>query len=877
MPIHTRFISTLRSLFRKAELDRDLEEELKSYLEMLAAEKIRAGMSVEQAHREARLELGGVEQVKEKVRERRLGSAIDTVFQDVRYSFRTLSKNRGFTFVAVLILAIGIGANTALFSNIHTALLRAIPYTESDRLVAGLKTEYGQLAGTVSMVDLLDYQELSGSFDGLAALAYFTMEHTILGGDRPELIQASYVTWNLFPLLGVRPAAGRLLTAEDDANRGAPVVLISYGLWQRRFGGALDAVGGTLLFGGTPVTVVGVMPPEFRFQFDADAWLLTGRAGPFDTRRDSHSHLMIGRLKRGVTLQEARSELDVICRNLAQQYPESNTGKGVRLWGLQSFIVRDVRTSLLLLMATSGLVLIIACANVAGLLLARGERRRSELAMRSALGASRGRLVRQLLTESIILTLMAGIAGVGVAFLLQDALVGLLPVDELAGEPAGISSLTLAFTGAVALLTGLLVGTVPALRDTATGPAQDLRTGTRASDGVAGSRVRSGLVVLQVAVSIALLVGSGLLIRSLAHLSAVELGFDPSNLLTAQLQIQVSEYPTPDERNQFFASLLEEVESLPGVVSANLSSKLPFLSRWQNWSVWPAGEPSPTSPRDGIAPMVRWVSPGYFETMGIPLLSGRDISATDLPGGPLVAVLSEGTARAVFPDGDAIGRRVHIGWDDREFQVVGLVPDARINTLRGAPDAAAYMSAGQLGATRLQIAVRTADDPMSLVGPIEDLVRRKDPTVVLARPATMTSVLEGELGSFRILIVSLVLFAGVALLLTAIGLYGILAYYVRQRTSEIGIRLALGASNGDLLGMILKRGMVLVVIGLALGVAAAYPGTLLIRQLLFETPPLDPAAYVGAIGFLGLVAALACFLPAWRATRVDVAEVLRIE
>jgi predicted permease len=875
MSAYRRIISTFHSLFRKEELDGDLDEELASYLELLTAEKVRAGMSPEAARREARLELGGVEQVKEKVRERRVGAMTDTLLQDVRYAVRTLRKNAGFTLVAVLILAIGIGATTALFSTINTALLSGLPYREPDRLVVGLKTMDGEMSGPVSRVDYFDYREYNRSFEELAALATFTMQFTVTGGRQPELVDAGFVTYNLFRTLGVSPILGRHFLPEEEDPGGGGQILISYGFWQSHFGGDPGVAGRTINFDGRPFPVVGVMPRGFRFMFDADVWALVDKDGPFDSERDSHSHWVVGRLKPGVTMEQAQADVDAISNSLAERYPESNAGKALLLTELQSYMARDVRLSLLLLMGTTVLVLLIACGNVAGLLLARGERRLSEMAMRSALGASRRRLLRQLLTESLILTVAAGLLGIAVAYLLQGVILQLLPVGELGMERPVIDSTALIFTLLVSIATGLVVGVVPALRGTARDPAQQLRSATRASPDVKSSRLRSGLVVLQVALSVALLIGSGLLIRSFAQLSTVDLGFDPKNLLTGQLQIQVSQYPTPEERNQFFTSLLEEIEALPGVVSATVINRLPILSRWQDWSIWPAEQPSP-SIQESFSAMARWVPPGYFETMGIPLVSGRDIAPTDVPGSPFVIVLSEGVVRALFQGADPIGRMVNVA-DWRTFEVVGVVRDARINTLRRAPDAAFYMSHAQMAQARAQIAVRTAGDPNALVGPIDDLLRRKDPNVLFSKVRTMASVLDDGVADFRIVITSLVLFSCVALALTAIGLYGVLAYHVSQRQGEIGVRMAMGASNRDLLAMILRRGMLLAGLGLLLGVFGAYPGTLLLRRLLFETPPLDPATYVGAVGFLGLVAALACFLPAWRATQVDLVEVLRKE
>jgi len=585
-------------------------------------------------------------------------------------------------------------------------------------------------------------------------------------GTRPELVQAAYVTLNLFPTLGVNPALGRGFVAEDELNGGDSLIVVSHAYWQSRLGGDSQAVGSTLALDGNPMTIVGVMPRKFRFLLHADVWRLVNRSGPFDTHRDSHSHIVIGRLKPGIALAQAQNEAGAIARSLELQYPETNTGKGLWLSSLQSYMVRSVRLRLLLLMATSALVLVIACANVAGLLLARGERRRAEMAMRSALGASRGRLVRQLLTESVILTVSAGLLGLGLAHLLQSVLVRLLSMGMLGIDRPVFDAWALGFALLVAVATGLLVGVIPAFRQSNLHPAQLLRSGTHVTAGGHSTRLRNTLVVLQVAVTTVLLIGSGLLIRSLDNLSRVDLGFEPRNLLTDELRILSTEYPSPEERVQFFHSLINEVEALPDVVSATLTTKLPIRDKWQNWSVWRVDRPKPQI-RESLSAMVRWVSPGYFDTMQIPVVAGRGFSRDDLLGNPYVAVLSRSVARALFQDEDPLGRHVRIGWDDREFQVVGIAADARLNTLQDAPDGAVYMSTSQVGLT-------------------------------------------------------------------------------------------------------------LVVTGLAAGIAAAYPGTLLIRQLLFGTQPLDGASYAASIGFLALVGFLACLLPAWRATRVDVMEVLRI-
>ena len=863
------------SVVRKTRLDRELDEELTAVLGMMVEEKIRAGIAPREAVRQARMELGGVEQVKEEVREQRLGASLDTLLQDIRFSFRALRRNAGLTTVAILILAIGIGGNTALFGTVHGVLLRSLPYPNASRLVIAQKTKNGELNGSVSRVDYYDFRERASSFQELAALVDFTVQHTVTGGGDPELVQASFVTWNLFPALGVAPVAGRgFLPAEETGGR-ASSILISHEYWQRRFGGDPNALNSILTLNGDPLTVAGVMPAGFRFIHSADLWRLVDRDGPYDTQRDSHSHFVVGRLAQGVTMEQAQEEMSSIARALAEEYPEINTDKGVTLSSLHGYLVRDIKASLLLLLGTTVLVLLIACGNVAGLLLARGERRRPEMAMRTALGASRVRLLRQLMTESLILTVSAGLLGIGVAILLQDVLLPLLPSGDLGTHPASLNLTALAFAILLSVATGLLVGLVPAFRSSSREPAKQLRSESRASPSTSSTRLRSGLVVAQVALSLVLLVGTGLLIQSLAHLSRVDLGFNPENLLTGDVQIQRGAYPTEIERNLFFSTLLDEVEALPGVEGATLVNKLPILSRWQDWGIWPVGE-APASSSQGYSAMARWVAPGYFETMGIPLLSGRDISDTDRPGSPFVVVVSRSVAERLFPVTDPVGRVVTIGgW--RDCEVVGVVEDARVNTLRGDPDAAYYMAAPQMAQISLQIAVRTTGDPELLVRPIQDLLRQKDPNVLFAWPRSMASAVNENLADLRTVIVSLILFACIAVILAAIGIYGVLAYQVSQRKAELGLRLAIGASEGAVVRMILKRGLLLLALGLAVGLAVAYPGSLAVRKFLYGVQLLDAWAYLGGVFTLALVAILASYLPARRASKGDVVDVLRAE
>jgi predicted permease len=871
-----RIRSTLETLFRKKDLGQDLDSELGSYLDLLADEKIRGGMSRDEAYRQAQIELGGVEQVKEQVRDRRLGAHVDVLLQDLRYAGRSLSKNLGFTVVAVAILAIGIGATTALFSNVHSVLVRGVGYPGADRMVILRKSYDGTISGPLSRLDYYDFRDASETLEDIASFTTYGYRAVLSDGPTPELVRVGFATWNLFSLLGERPIAGRGLLLSDEQVGGSTAVLISEGLWKRRFGSSPDAMGSTLRLDGMASTIVGVLPGTFQFMDDADVWRLIDRDGPFDPLRDQHSVLGLGRISSSSTFEQARVEMEGIAARLAEVYPETNEGKSVSLTPLQDYMVRDVRVGLLLLMATTALVLLLACGNVAGLFLARGEQRMSEMAMRSALGASRRRLVRQLLTESVLLTSFAGALGIGIAYLFNGLLLRLIPIGEIGIERPAIHAAALWFAVLLSLGTGLLVGLVPALRTAGKGPARQIGSGSRSSATGRSARLRSGLVVLQVAVSIALLVASGLMIRSLANLSAAELGFDTDHLLTGNIRIQPPDYGTPEETVRFFIDVKDEIASQPGVLSAALISKLPIISPWTDWGIWPAEAPPPSA-RDMDYAMARYVSPGYFETMGIPLIAGRDIVPSDRIGTEDVVVISESTARTLFGDEEAVDRLVGIGWTERSFRVVGIVGDAKLNLVRDDANRAMYMAMAQNGASFMYLAVRTTDDPESVSGQIADIVRNRDPNALFADAASMESVLSRDRAGFRTVIMSLALFAGLAMTLTAIGLYGVLAYHVGTRRREFGIRRAVGATDGVVLGMVLGRGLSLVGMGLLAGLTAAYPGTLLVRQLLFETPAIDPLSYAGAVGFLVLVAAGACLIPALRATRTEIMQVLRTE
>ncbi len=797
---------------------------------------------------------------------------------DIVYAFRLMASRPGFTIVVILTLAIGIGATTAMFGTINAALLSSLPFDEPDRLVMGRATFDGNVNPWVSGYDYYDYRDQSESFESLAAFM-FGGRVTVLGGTEPERVESGFATWDLFPTLRAKPAAGRLFTAEEGVEGGPDVVMISYGYWQRRFGGSSDVAGSSLILNGSPYTVVGVLPANFHFLVDADIWRLTYRDGPGANARRWHNLLLVGRLKPATSVEQAQAEVDTISVQLQEQYPETNESKALAVTNLHEAMVENVRPSLLMLMAAVSLVLLLACGNVAGLLLARGQTRLTEIAIRSAMGASRRRLVRQLLTESTLIALMAGLAGIAVAIGFQGLLIRLLPMGRLGITQPAIDGSMLLFALGVSIATGIVFGVVPALQGTKVDSAQQLKSGTRATWARGSSLLRNGLVVLQVAISVVLLIGAGLLIRSLALQMKVNLGFDSMNVLTAGIQLPENDYPNPEKRIEFFNSFAEEVQALPGVVSVSFVNRLPIIHGGGNIYLYPMDQ----SPEEGQSSMARsadfrYVLPGYFKTMGMPLLAGRDIARTDSEGSPRVMIVSESLAELFFPDQNPLGQKLQVDMGELvTHEIVGVIANARLRRITGQPFHAMYMSYYQVPRSGMSIAVRTQSDPAALTGSVREVLRAKDRNIPLAEPATMMSILDDSLSDYRIITSSLGLFSAIALLLALVGLYGVLAYYVSQRYHEIGVRMTLGATARQVANMILARGMGLVLLGLVAGVGASIWATKFLQQQLYGVESTDPTTLlVTALGF-GLVALLACLVPAWRATRVDPVTTLQAE
>jgi putative ABC transport system permease protein len=798
---------------------------------------------------------------------------------DIRFASRALRRTPGFTLVALLTLALGIGATTAMFSVMNTAMGRALPFPDPDRLVLGRATFDGNVNPWVSFPDYQDYRDQAASLQSLATTQSGSSLFTVTGADEPEQARGIFVTANLFETLGVAPALGRTFTIDELPAEGTGEVVISHSFWQSWFGGSRDVLGRTLIVEGGPLTVTGVMPAGFRFLVDTDLWVppWPGNSNPI-TRR-FHNWLLVGRLTEGLSLEAAQSEVDVISAQLEEAYPDSNRDKALQLDNLHGAMVEGYRESILLLVGAIVLVLLIACSNVASLLMARGSTRNSEMAVRAALGAGRSRLTRQLLVECVILALAAGTLGVFLAVWLQDLILGFVSMDFLGIGEVGVSATMLGIALALSVTTVILFGVFPSIVSSRANPAEDLKEGSRGSTGGKGMKYRSGLVVLQVALSLVLLVGSGLLLRSFARLRGVDPGFRVENILTATVSLPGDRYGEAELQTQFFHALKEGIESLPGVESAGLVNRLPILHPSGNVAVW-APERPPETNQDAPWADRRIVLPGYFETMDIPLVEGRYLNDLDVEGSPPAIVLSRRTVELVFPDESPLGRTVAVDIGEADpglFQVVGVVEDHQLSSLSGNPRPAMFFTHAQWPMSTMRLAVATATDAAGLTRPVQDRLWELDRNIVLSSPATMEDALSGSIADVRSVTTVLGIFALVAVALAALGLYGVLAFFVTRRVHEIGIRVALGASGANVLKMVVTRGMLLVAAGSILGIAGAFGVSRLVEQMLFQVTATDPGTYLGVTGFFALVALGACILPAWKATRVDPVEAFRAE
>ncbi len=807
---------------------------------------------------------------------------IADLWQDLRYASRILIKNPGFTSVAVIALALGIGANSAIFSVVNSVLLRPLPYKDPDQLMMVWEdsSRHGYPRDTPAAANFVDWRDQNQTFQGMAAMANRSFNLTGIGD--PEKIEGRRVSSTLFPLLGVDPQLGRVFNPEEDQPGANRVVLLSHILWQRRFGADPNILGKSLTLNNASYTVVGVMPQQFQFPTREDElWVPIAFESREAGNRNNHYLEVLGRLKPGVTTKQAQADMSTVATRLQQQYPDSNTDLGAVVTPLHEQVVGDIKPALLILLGAVGLVLLIACANVANLLLARAAVRQKEIAVRIALGASRFRLIRQFLTESVLLGTLAGIVGLALSLLGLFLLRAFVPADISQANVISIDPRVLGFTLLVSVLTGLIFGLAPATQAGKFNLNETLKEGGRdSSTGSRGNRVRSFLVIAEFAVSLVLLIGAGLLINSFLRLRNLDPGFRTDNLLTMKVVLPEPKYREQSKRSAFYTDVVNRIEALPGVKSAAVTTNLPLYRQGNSIGITIEGRPAPL-PGQEIIIATRIVSPKFFETMGTSLLKGRPLSDQDKADTPNVVVISEGMASRYWPGEDPIGKRLAGGRVESPedwFQIVGVVNDVRQFQLDAEPKPQMYLSYEQAGffAPR-DLVVKTEVDPSSLAANVRRTVWEIDKDQPVSNIGTMNEILAESIARQRFSMLLLAVFAALAMVLAAVGIYGVMSYSVAQRRSEIGLRMALGAQKLDVLKLTVGHGLKLVLIGIALGLAGAFALTRLMSALLFGITATDPLTFISISVVLIAVACIASYIPARRATKVDPLIALRYE
>jgi len=801
---------------------------------------------------------------------------METLIKDIRYGLRGLWKRPGFTAVALITLALGIGANTAIFSLINAVLIRPLPFPEPDRLVwTWGNIRNGGNRASVSPLDYLDYRHQNRTFEQFAAMTSFSISANLTGGGEPQRLSGAGVTGNFFQALGVQPALGRTFLLENETNGRDQVAVLSYGLWQKRFGGDPGIINQRITLDDKSFEVIVVMPRDFEFPAASELWLpLNFDAQPGLRQRKAHFLRPIGRLKAGVTLAQAQADTDSIARQLEATYPDTNTGWNLRLVSLREQIVGNIRSTLYILLGAVGLVLLIACANVANLLMAHAASRRKEIALRTALGAGRLRIARQMITESVMLALFGGALGTLLAIWGVKGLVVLSGANIPATADVKIDFTVLVFTLVTSVLTGLLFGLAPAFRTMNLSLSETLKEGGRSgSESAQRNRTRSLLVVFESALAVMLLVGAGLLIRSLIRLQNTNPGFDSNSVLTLRIDLPRTKYEEPQSRSNFWEQFQSRVSALPGVESVGLVSELP-LSGQPNDMPYTVEGRAPDAPNQGFDDDFRRVNQDYFRALRIPFLRGRNFTPQEVREGAKVLIISESLVRQTFPNEEPLGRRLVMGMSNQPFEIIGIVGDVRHRSLEQPPLPAMYMPAFEPGEN---VVIRTQTDSSALAAAVRREVTSIDPNQPIATVRTMNEWLGRAVAAPRYRTGLFGLFAGLALALSAVGIYGVMSYSVGQRTHEIGVRMALGARQLDVLKLVVRQGMSLALVGVVIGLLGALALTRIISSLLFDVGTRDPATFVVVAILLAAVAFIACYVPALRATKVDPLVALRYE
>ena len=802
---------------------------------------------------------------------------MDSLIKDIRYGLRSLLKRPGFTAIALIALALGIGANTAIFSLVNAVILQPLPYPDPDRLVWVYgNIRNGSSRASVSPPDFLDYRAQNKTFEQFAASGTLPLHRNLTGNGEPERLTVSGVTGNYFQTFGVVPALGRGFSLENEKTGQDQVTVLSHALWQKRFAGDPNIINKTIILDGKACEVIGVMPAGLRLPQAADLWVpLTFDVDPDMKQRKAHFLRPIGRLKPGVSLAQAQADTDLIAAQLEKQFPDSNTGWNLRLLSLRDQLIGNSKTPLFILFGAVGLVLLIACANVANLLLVRAAARQKEIALRTALGASRLRIMRQMITESLLLAILGGALGALLATWGVQLLVSLSEGSLPPTAKIKVDGTVLGFTLLISLLTGLVFGLAPAFRTMKLDLIDSLKDGARgAGENTLRNRTRSLLVVFESSVAVMLLIGAGLLIRSLIELQQVNPGFDSNNVLTLRVDLARKKYDTPEKAANFFQELETRIGNLPGVEAVGFVTELPLSGQLNDLPFTVEGRP-PVSPDQQFDMDFRRVNQQYFRALHIPLLRGRNFTEQEVRQSDKVLVVSQQLVDTVFPNEEPLGKRLVSAIGNEPFEIIGVVGDIRHQSLGNPPLPAMYMPTWQTGGTNLVI--RTQNDPLSLVSGVRQEVQAIDRDQPIGAIKTMKDWVTSSVAAPRYRTTLLALFAALAMILAATGIYGVMSYSVAQRTHEIGVRMALGARQVDVLKLVVGQGMLLALIGVVLGVGGALALTRVMSTLLFGVTAKDPITFAVVAVLLIAVAFIACFVPARRATKVDPLVALRYE
>ncbi len=875
-----------RGLFHGERVGRELEDEMRFHLEMEAERLEREeGVGPEEALRRAAVAFGGVEAVKEQVRDARGVRPLQDLVQDIRYALRGLRRNPGFATAAVLVLALGIGANTAIFAAVNAVVLEALPFAHPDRLYMLWEEnpEKGWDREVAAPANYYDWKEGVAAFEDMASYSGFGSHRILTGVGDPQMLLTAPVTGNFFSVLGVKPALGRTFRPEETWKGSEPIVVLSDHLWKTRFGGDRSVIDRVVRLDGEAYRVVGVMPASFSFPSEkTDLWVPwrwdpANRTATFFRR--AHWIRVIGRLAPGATATQANSQLQSVVSRLKVEYPETNRYMGAGMTPLHEFLVGDTRTPLLVLLGAVGLLLLIACANVANLLLVRAAGRQREVAVRAALGAGRLRLVRQVLTESLVLSVLGGATGLLLGWEGTRLLEHMQPEGLLRTAHFGLDVRVAGYILAITTVSGLLFGLAPALWTRGAGTAASLREGGRSGGpGRATRALGSGLVVAEIALAMLLVTGAGLLVRSYQRLLDVNPGFDPHGVLAVTLSLPGTKYDTGDKVSAFFGSLLERVHALPGVEDAALTSDVPLEERGysSDYSIEGRGPDE-----YGTEVVHRRVTPQYLNTMRVPLLRGRFFTDADRKGGDYVVVINEALAREAFPGQDPIGHRIaedkHPDSTSVWRTIVGVVGNERQEGVAMQPQIEVLAPFYQDRSSYMTLMIRTAGDPSALVAAVRHAVADLDSDLPLSDVRTMEAVRADSLARERFLMTLLLAFAAIALTLAVVGVYGVTAQAVRQRTQEIGVRMALGAQTRDVLRLVMRQGARLAALGVVIGLGSALLASKAMRALLYDVAPNDPLTFVTVGGVLAAAALVASWVPALRASRTDPTQALRVE